>query len=218
MGWNIKRKASVRNLDGRIVRLATHLGQAEPLFKEHFPRNFSLKKLRKNRVRIYSFPKTEKASEIFSWRGNSRYVSMRAGLLRRRYWAGLQYLLHGLAHSFCYLRDGISEEVFCENVAFSVLKKLLKNYSPKFRRKILRSVLRITSREYENYYKAAQRLTKRNPKILVRLNAKALHRRIPIRAEKQIVYRALKGRSSRFEELEEYNINLERGFCRPKSL
>ena len=216
MGWDIKRKVSVRYLDGRIRRLASHLRQAEPLFKEHFPRNFSLKKLRKNRVRIYHFPKAEKASEIFSWRGNSRYVSLRAGLLSKRYWAGLQYTLHGLAHSFCYLRDGISEEVFCEHVAFSVLKKLLKGYSPKFRRRILKSVLRITSKEYDNYYKAAQRLTRRNPKILVRLNAKALHRRIPIKIEKQIVYRALKGRTSSFEELEEYKINLERGFCKPR--
>ena len=216
MGWNIKRKVSVRYLDGRIRRLATHLGQAEPLFKEHFPKNFSLKKLRKNRIRIYHFPKTEKASEIFSWHRNSRYVSLRAGLLRKRYWAGLQYLLHGLAHSFCYLRDGISEEVFCENVAFTVLKKLLKNYSPKFRRKILKSVLRITSREYENYYKAAQRLAKRNPKILVGLNAKAQHRHIPIKLEKQIVYRALKGKTSSFEEIEDYKINLERGFYRPQ--
>ncbi len=216
MGWNIKRRASVRNLDGRIVRLASHLEQAEPLFKEHFPRNFSLKKLRKNRVRVYNFPKTEKASEIFSWQGNSRYVSLRAGLLRKRYWAGLQYMLHGLAHSFCYLRDGISEEVFCEHVAFSVLKKLLKRYSPQFRRKIIKSILRITSTEYSNYYKAAQRLAKRNPKILARLNAKALHRHIPIKLEKQIVYRALKGKTSQFEDLEEYKIDLETGFCKPK--
>jgi hypothetical protein len=165
-------------------------------------------KLKSIRFRVYPFSRKEAANELFIQKGNKRYVCLNAALLRRKKWAALQYLLHGIGHSLCYLRDGISEEVFCEHVGYAVLNELIKNKSEKEKRNIIKSVMRTSSPEYRAYARAARRLTTSDKSKLIKLNNRAKHRKIPYREEKRVIYRALKARRT-YDPADEIIIEIE---------
>jgi hypothetical protein len=171
-------------------------------------------RIRSIRFRIYPFSRKEAANELFVQEGKKKYVCLNAGLLNKRKWAALQYMLHGIGHSLCYLRDGIGEEVFCEHVGYEALKQLIKGQSEKEKRRIIRSVMRTSSPEYRAFYRAARRITKKEHDKLVKLNNKAKHRKIAKHNEKRVIYRALKARRQYdSEDLDDnFPIDLEKGF------
>ncbi|HKZ49872.1 MAG TPA: hypothetical protein VJ110_02615 [Candidatus Nanoarchaeia archaeon] len=171
-------------------------------------------KLRSIRFRVYPFSRKEAANELFIKEGNKKYVCLNSALLKRKKWASLQYLLHGIGHSLCHLRDGVGEEVFCEHVGYKALNALLINKSLKERRRILRSVMRASHPEYRTYHRAARRLTESDPDKLIKLNNRAKHRKIAKINEKKVFYRALKARRSHDSEDfdDNFSVELEKGF------
>jgi|GEM_PF-6254801 len=170
-------------------------------------------KLKSLRFRIYPFSRKEAANELYVQDGKKKYVCLNAALLKRRKWASLQYLLHGIGHSLCYLRDGIGEEVFCEHIGYAALKELTKDKSEREKRHIIRSVMRTSHPTYRAYSRAARRLSERDPNKLTKLNSRAKHRKIAKHNEKRIIYRALKARRS-YNPAEEVSLvlELEKGF------
>lgn len=209
--WDIKIKGDMDRT--RASKLAQALCQLEPLMLNFG--KISGRNLRRNRLRIYPFSRKEGANEIFLRYRNKKYICLNASLLKRRYWASLQYLLHGLAHSFCYLRDGIAEEVFCEYVGYKGVENLLAGKSLGFRRRILRSIVRTTHKSYRAYIRAARRLDEREEGFILKLNRRARVRKLSQIREKKIIYRALKAsRASQPDEDDGYMPELERGFRR----
>jgi len=214
MHWDVRYKTDdlTKNEVSRVKSLGKLLQAAEDSVLEWAPVNTSKKQLRKNRIRVYNFSRKEGANELFFRYKNKKYVCLNAALLRRRYWAALQYLIHGLAHSFCHIRDGIGEEVFCEHVGFEALKGAIKNKGTKLQRRIVGSVVRTSHPSYRAYFRAARRLSEKDPEKMYRLNMNARHRKISKSSEKRIIYRALKARKAGFEDTEIDVPELEKGF------
>lgn len=208
--WDIKAKG-LEDLD-RARTLATDLKAAENLILEFVPPKTDKRKLKRCRVRIYPFSRRESANELFLVQDRHKYVCLNSSLLKKRYWAALQHLIHGLAHSFCHLRDGIAEEVFCEWVGYSVVEQLAKDKGEQFARRVLKSVMASSHPSYRIYYRAARRLNDKESGRIIKLNNKAKKRRISKKKEKKIISRALKARRVGFEELEDYKVELEKGF------
>lgn len=195
----------------RVKTLKEDLQALKKSILDYTYRNFDPRKLNRIRVRIFQFPKKEKCNEYFISIRRKKYVCLNAALLRKRYFASLQYVLHGIAHSFCYLRDEIAQEAFCEWVSYSILKNFLLKRGEKFTQRILRSVMRVSSKEYNVYFRAARKLSKKDPERLLKLNLKAKNRKISKQKERRVFHKLLKYK--KIEDCSDSSIpELEKGF------
>jgi len=176
------------------------------------PRNYNLHRLNGLRVRIFPFTKEENCNEYFIINRRKKYVCLNARLLSRRYYAALQYVLHGIAHSFCYLRGGISEEVFCEFVSYSILKEFLEKKGGNFARRIIKSVMKVSSKDYNTYFRAGRKLDGRKKDILLKLNSKAKSKKLSRKKEKQMFSKLLKFK--KIDDSPDDAPELEKGFRR----
>ena len=204
---------SIKNTDlNRAKRLKTDLSSLKKIIHNFIPRNYLFKRLNTLRIRIFPFSKKENCNEFYIRQKNKKYLCLNSCLLSRRYYSALQYTLHGIAHSFCFLRHDISEEVFCEYVSYSILNEFLKDKGEKFRRRIIRSIMKISGRDYNNYYRAARKLDKKNKGFLKKLNSKAKNKKLSKRKEKRVFSRLLKMRRIDDNDLADNSIELEKGF------
>lgn len=156
------------------------------------PKNYTVHRLNGLRIRIFPFPKEENCNEYFFIKNRKKYVCLNSKLLSRNYYASLQYLLHGIAHSFCHLREDISEEVFCEYVSYSILQEFLKKKGENFRRRIVKSIMNASPREYNTYFRVGRKLVKNEKKLLLKLNSRAKNRKLSKKREKLVFSRLLK--------------------------
>jgi len=204
---------SIKNTDlNRAKRLKTDLSSLKKIIHNFIPRNYLFKRLNTLRIRIFPFSKKENCNEFYIRQKNKKYLCLNSCLLSRRYYSALQYTLHGIAHSFCFLRHDISEEVFCEYVSYSILNEFLKDKGEKFRRRIIRSIMKISGRDYNNYYRAARKLDKKNKGFLKKLNSKAKNKKLSKRKEKRVFSRLLKMRRIDDNDLTDNSLELEKGF------
>lgn len=177
------------------------------------PKNYSVNKLNRIRVRIFPFPKEENCNEYFFIKRRRKYVCLNSKLLSSNYYASLQYLLHGISHSFCHLREDISEEVFCEYASYGILQEFLRKKSEKFRRRIIKSIMNSSPRAYNTYFRVGRKLDRKEGKLLLKLNSRAKNRKLSKRKEKLVFGRLLK-----LKKLEDNNDScddapeLEKGF------
>ena len=186
---------SVKNTDKtRAKHLKKDLSLLKSSIIEFMPRNYSNDRLNTIRIRIFPFSRKENCDEFYLMQNNKKYICLNSCLLSRRYYSALQYILHGIAHSFCFLRHDISEEVFCEYVSYSILNEFLKDKGEKFKRRIMKSVMKVSSKEYNNLFRAARKLEKKKKGFLNELNSKAKSRKLSKRKEKQVFSRLLKMR------------------------
>ena len=215
MSWDVAIKGVVdRN---KVRQLVTDLDQLKRDILKFAPPSIDLPYLKRNRIRIFPFPRSEEGNEYFIKKGRLRYVCLNAAVLQKRHWAALQFLIHGLAHSFCFLRDEIAEEAFCEWVGYSVVEEYAKRRSENFARKIIKSIMKLSSPAYKALYRAAKKLTERQPDYLIKLNNKAKNRKIKKAVERRIISRALKTKRHRnLEELDTSIPELEKGFRKIK--
>jgi len=214
-GWDIAVKGS-----GSAYRARQLIADLEALkadILDFAPLNVDSRYLKRNRIRIFPFKRSEEGNEYFIKKGRKRYICLNASVLKKRYWAALQFLVHGIAHSFCHLRDEIGEEAFCEWVAYSIVKDYAEKKGQDFAHRILKSIMRVSSPAYKAFYRAAKRLESKDPNYLICLNNKAKHRKIRKSREKQIISRALKTKRHRdLEELDSKIPELEKGFRKLK--
>ena len=213
--WDIK----VRRIEdkARARQLAADLEVLKGSILDFAPLSIDSRYLKRTRIRVFPFPRSEEGNEYYIVKGRKRYVCLNANVLKRQYWAALQFLIHGLAHSFCHLRDEIGEEAFCEWVSYSVIKEFAEQKGEKFARMVLKSIMRLSSPAYRSFYRAAKRLDERNPDYLVCLNNRARNRKIRKSTEKQIISRALKTKRHRnLSELDSSIPELEKGFRKLK--
>ena len=204
---------SIKNTDlNRAKRLKTDLSSLKKIIHNFIPRNYLFKRLNTLRIRIFPFSKKENCNEFYIRQKNKKYLCLNSCLLSRRYYSALQYTLHGIAHSFCFLRHDISEEVFCEYVSYSILNEFLKDKGEKFRRRIIRSIMKISGTDYNNYYRAARKLDKKNKGFLKKLNSKAKNKKLSKRKEKRVFSRLLKMRRIDDNDLTDNSLELEKGF------
>lgn len=207
--WDVR----YRDVSVDVVKpLYNDLLAAEKLILDFAPSTVNIQTLRRNHIRVFKFSRREQAHELFLRRGRKTYVCLNAALLKRKYWAGLQFLIHGISHSFCYLRDDIAQEVFCEHVGYSITDILANAVGIKFSRRIMQSIVRASHPSYRIYYRAARRLDGRNPNMICELNSKARYRGIAKHLESKIVRRALKARRVVGADNTEVHIELEKGF------
>lgn len=176
------------------------------------PRNYSPRRLDTIRIRIFPFSRKENCDEFFIIKGNKKYLCLNSNLLSRRYYSTLQYALHGIAHSFCFLRHDISEELFCEYVSYSILNEFLEDKGEKFKRRIIKSVMKTSTKEYNNYSRAARKLENKKKGFLKKLNSRAKSRKLSKRREKRVLSRLLKMRRIDDNNLIDNSIQLEKGF------
>jgi len=213
--WDIAIKGTVKK--DRVRKLAADLEEVESNILQYAPPSIDLNYLRRNRIRIYKFERAEEGNEYFIVNGRRRYICLNASVLKRNYWAALQFLIHGLAHSFCFLRDETGEEAFCEWVGYSVIRKFACERGKKFARRIIKSIMRLSSPAYRAFYRAAKRLENKEPSYLIKLNNKAKNRKIKKAVEKRIISRALKTKRHRnLAELDNIIPELEKGFRKIK--
>ncbi len=196
----------------RARQLKNDLNSLENKILEFSPKNITKRKLRRLKFRIFTFPKQEDCNEYYFTHRNAKYVCLNANLLKRSYYAALQFTLHGIAHSFCHLKDSIAEEAFCEYVGYSILEDFVGKKGNKIARKAIRSGMRFSKKDYNTYFRAVRKLDKKNPGFLLKLNAKAKNRKLSRKGEKKVIARYLKVKKN-FVEDEEFDLpNLEKGF------
>jgi len=204
---------SVKNTDmNRTKKLKADLSLLKKLILNFTPRNYSSRRFNTLRIRIFPFSRKENCDEFYIIQKNKKYLCLNSHLLSRRYYSALQYALHGIAHSFCFLRHDISEEVFCEYVSYSILNEFLKKKGEKFKRRIIKSVMKVSTKEYNNYYRAARKLEKKRKGFLKKLNSKAKSRKLSKRKEKRVFSRLLKMRKIDDNDSVGNSIELEKGF------
>jgi hypothetical protein len=179
---------------------------------EFSPRNYNNHKLNGLRIRIFPFPREENCNEYFLTKNGKKYVCLNSKLLSKNYYASLQYLLHGIAHSFCHLREDISEEVFCEYVSYSILQEFLKKKGEKFRRRIVKSIMNSSPREYNTYFRVGRKLDEKEKKILLKLNSRAKNKKLSKRKEKLVFGRLLKLKKLDDDDSCDDTSELEKGF------
>lgn len=204
---------SVKDTDkNRAKKLKADLSILKKSILSFAPKNYSPRRLNTLRIRIFPFSRKENCDEFHVMQKNKKYLCLNSCLLSRRYYSALQYILHGVAHSFCFLRHDISEEVFCEYVSYSILNEFLKNKGEKFKRRIIKSAMKASTKEYNNYVRAARKLEKKKKGFLKKLNSKAKSRRLSKKKEKRVFSKLLKMR--RVDEKDDiFNISeLEKGF------
>ncbi len=176
------------------------------------PKNYSSRRLNTLRIRVFPFPRNENCNEYYLTKNNKKYICLNSRFLSRNYYASLQYVLHGIAHSFCFLRNDISEEVFCEYVSYSILKEFLKEKGEKFNRRIIKSVMSASPREYNVYFRAGRKLDEKNKDILLKLNSKARNKRLSKKREKMVISRLLKMKKMNEDDSFNKLPELEKGF------
>jgi len=204
---------SIKNTDmSRAKRLKTDISLLKKSILDFTPRSYSPKRLNTLRIRIFPFPKKENCNEFYIKQKSKKYLCLNSCLLSRRYYSALQYTLHGIAHSFCFLRHDISEEVFCEYVSYSILNEFLKDKGEKFKRRMMKSVMKVSPKEYNNYFRAARKLDEKKKGFLKKLNSKAKSRKLSKRKEKIVFSRLLKMRRLDDNDLVDNSIELEKGF------
>ena len=196
-----------------VKRLKKDLKTLKNDILSYTPSNFNTRKLNKLRIRIFKFSRREGCNEFFIIDWNKKYVCLNSSLLNRRYHAALLHTLHGIAHSFCYLKDEIAEEAFCEYVSYSILKEFLKNKGKRFRRKIIRGIMRKSPKNYNKYYRAARKLEKKNEGTMLRMNSQSKNRKISKKEQRKLFYKLT--RLSQIDDDDSSDIpELERGFRR----
>ena len=176
----------------RVKRLKKDLKTLKNDILSYAPSNFNLGKLNRLRIRIFKFSRKEVYNEFFIIDGNKKYVCLNSTLFNRRYYAALLHTLHGIAHSFCYLKDEIAEEAFCEYVSYSILKEFLKNKGKKFRRKIIRETMEESPNDYNKYYRAARKLEKKSEGIMLKMNSQSKNRKISKKEQRKLFYKLTK--------------------------
>lgn len=72
--------------------------------------------------------------------------------------------------------------------------------------------MKISGRDYNNYYRAARKLDKRNKDFLKKLNSKAKNKKLSKRKEKRVFSRLLKMRRIDDNDLTDNSLELEKGF------
>ena len=205
----IKSKDAV-DLD-RVKRLKNDLRVLKKDILSYAPSDFNFGKFKRLRIRVFKFSRGEGCNEFFIIDGNRKYVCLNSSMLNRRYHAALLHTLHGVAHSFCYLKDGIAEEAFCEYVSYSILKEFLKNKGRKFSRKIICGIMKKSLKNYNKYYRAARKLEKKSEGIMLRMNIQSKNRKISKKKQRKLFYKLT--RVSRIEEDDIIDMpELERGF------
>jgi len=204
---------SIKNTDiKRARRLKTDLSLLKHSIIGFMPKKYSTNRLDTVRIRIFPFSRKENCDEFYIVEKNKKYLCLNSHLLSRRYHSALQYALHGITHSFCFLKHDISEEVFCEYVSYSILNEFLKNKGEKFKRRIIKSVMSISTKEYNNYFRAARKLEKKKKGFLKKLNSKAKSRKLSKRKEKRVFSRLLKMRRIDDNDPIDNSFELEKGF------
>lgn len=207
-------RVMAKDLDGleRARRLKHDLMESKEDIMAYAPSDFNYGKLNRLRIRIFKFSRKEGCNEFFTPVGNKKYVCLNACMLNRKYHAAILYMLHGIGHSFCHLRDEVAEEAFCELVSYSVLNKFLGNRGKEFSRRIIRGIMNKSPSNYNIYYRAARKLEKKKPGIMKKLNERAKNRKISKKKVRKIFYRLMKFR--KLEKDGEYDKipELERGF------
>ena len=208
---------SIKNTDiKRAKKLKSDLSILKKSILNFTPRNYSQRRFNTIRIRIFPFSRKENCDEFYIMQKNKKYLCLNSSLLSRRYYSALQYALHGIAHSFCFLKHDISEEVFCEYVSYSILTEFLKNKGEKFKRRIIKSTMKVSSKEYNNYYRAARKLEKKKKEFLKKLNSRAKSRKLSKKKEKRVFSRLLKMRRIDDNDPTDNSIELERGFRKIK--
>jgi len=197
-----------------VKRLRNDLLSLEDSILGYSPKNFSKSKLGRIRIRLFKFPKNEVCNEFFLIYGNKRYVCLNSTLLKKRYYTALQHVLHGITHHFSQFREEIGTEVFCEFVSYSLLKSLLEKKSKFFERRIIKSVMKNSPKEYNMYYRIGRKLEEKEEGFLVKVNRMVKNRKISQKKERRLFKRLLKGKvdSPNFEikEIPELEIGFRR--------
>ncbi|MDI6826258.1 MAG: hypothetical protein QMD36_03635 [Candidatus Aenigmarchaeota archaeon] len=176
----------------RAKQLKNDLLQLKNSILDFAPKNYTVHRLNGLRIRIFPFSREENCNEYFFIKNRKKYVCLNSRLLLKSYYTSLQYLLHGIAHSFCHLREDISEEVFCEYVSYAILQEFLRKKGEKFRRRIVKSIMNASPREYNTYFRVGRKLEKKEKKILLKLNSRAKNRKLSKKEEKLVFSRLLK--------------------------
>ncbi len=179
---------------------------------DFIPKKYSISKLNTLRIRIFPFSREENCNEFYITQKNRRYVCLNARLLSKRYYSALQYSLHGIAHSFCFLRHDISEEVFCEYVSYSIINEFLNKKGENFKRRIIQSIMKVSPKNYNNYYRVARKIDEKKKGFLKKLNSNAKNKRLSKRKEKKVFSRLLKLRRIADNDTSDDSIELEKGF------
>jgi hypothetical protein len=202
----------IKDID-RVRRLRRDLKDLKNDILLYAPSNFDADKLSRLRLRIFRLPSSEDCAELFIMTGNRRYVCLNSWVVNSgNYYSGLQYLLHGIAHSFCHLNDDIAEEVFCEYVSYNVLKKLLDSRGRGFSKRIIRSLMNGSRSEYNDYYRAARKLEKRRSGLLLNMNTWAKNRKMSRKKQRRVFYKLLKVSRYKGERVSDDIPELEKGF------
>lgn len=173
----------------RVKRLKYDLRNLKDDILSYAPSNFNSGKLNRLRIRIFKFSRIEGCNEFFILNGNKKYVCLNSSLFNRNYYSALLHTLHGIAHSFSYLKDEIAEEAFCEYVSYSILKEFLKNKGKKFRRKIIRGIMKKSPENYNKYYRAARKLEKKSEGIMLKMNNQSKNRKISKKKQRKLFYK-----------------------------
>lgn len=195
----------------RVKQLRKDLRTLRSDILGYAPSDFNSGKLNRLRFRIFKFSGKERCNEFFTIDWNRKYVCLNSCMLNRRYHATLLHTLHGIAHSFCHLKDEIGEEAFCEYVSYSILKEFLKNKGKRFRRKIIREIMKKSPKNYNKYYRAARKLEKKRDGTMLRMNSQSKNRKISKKKQRRLFYKLT--RVSQIEDYDSEDIpELERGF------
>lgn len=202
-----------KDCEPQLVRnLKNDLSKLRESILEYSPSDFNKGKLDRIRIRVFEFPRNESCNEFFVVVGNKKYVCVNSNLLKRRYFAGLQHTLHGIVHHFSHFRNDIGDEVFCEFVSYSVLEEFIKKKGEKFKRRIIRSTMKASPKDYNSYYRVGRKLDEREEDLLLKLNSKAKNRKISKKKEKKIFSKLLKMKINNYGEVIKKLPELEKGF------
>lgn len=204
----------IKDID-RVRRLRRDLRSLKNEILLYAPSNFDADKLSRLRLRIFRLPSSEDCGELFLFTGNRRYICLNSYLVNGgSYYRSMQYLLHGIAHSFCYLQDEIAGELFCEYVSYNILQRLLERRGKKFSRMVMKWLINgnEANKEYTDYYKAAKKLERRKPGVMMRFNTWAKNRKMFRKKQRRMLYKLLKvSRYDAHVDAENFP-EMERGF------
>ncbi len=202
-----------KDCDPKLVKnLKNDILEAKSSILEYSPSDFNMGKLDRIRLRVFKFQRKETCNEFFIILGNKKYVCLNSSFLKRRYYAALQHTLHGIAHHFSHFRDDIGDEVFCEFVSYSILRKMISKKGKKFERRIIRSVMNSSPKDYNSYYRVAKKLDKKKNGFLIELNEKVKNKRISETKEKTMFTRLLKRKIKKYDYVIKELPELEKGF------
>jgi hypothetical protein len=205
-------KAKGFDNDQRLFQLQKDLASMKKDLLKECPPSFTAKKLDSINYRVFAFPKTEIAGELYVTQGRKKYVCIDSKIAKRSYYSALQFALHGTVHAFSHFRDPIADEAYCEYLSYKVLSTHLAKKGEKYRRRILRSIMRLSSPDYNMYLRAARRVEESHPGLLRKLNNKARHRNIAKAKERRIFRKYVKHKSTLEGEVITVDYELERGF------